>query len=143
MCVLSHFSHVLLFAVPWTVVCQAPLSMGFSRQEYWSGLPFPFPGNLPNPGIESSSHAWQVDSLPLSHLGSPEISHICKFYKNIGPCQSTRVLPKALESTYANWGEDLRLLHFLVNLPLNTITSNFLLIIHMILQHCTIKLKLL
>ena len=49
---LSHFSRVWLFAVPWTVAHQAPLSMGFSRQEYWSALPFPFPGNLSNPGIE-------------------------------------------------------------------------------------------
>ena len=48
-------SHVRLFATPWTVTCQAPLSTGFSRQEYWSGLPFPSPGDLPNPGIEPGS----------------------------------------------------------------------------------------
>ena len=48
-CLLSHFSHVQLFATLWTVAHQASLSMGFSRQEYWSGLPFPSPGNLPNP----------------------------------------------------------------------------------------------
>ena len=48
-------SHVQLFATPWTIACQAPLSMGFSRQEYWSGLPFPAPGDLPNPGIEPTS----------------------------------------------------------------------------------------
>ena len=52
---LSRFNHVRLFATPWTVACQAPLSMGFSRQEHWSGLPCPPPGNLPNPGIEPSS----------------------------------------------------------------------------------------
>ena len=52
---LSCFSHVWLCVIPWTVACQAPLSMGFSRQEYWSGLPFPPPGDLPNPGIESTS----------------------------------------------------------------------------------------
>ena len=46
-------SHVHFFATPWTVARQASLSMGFSRQEYWSGLPFPPPGNLPSPGIES------------------------------------------------------------------------------------------
>ena len=51
-------------AIPWTVVCQAPLSMGFSRQEYWSGLPFPSPGDLPNPGIEARSPALQADDLP-------------------------------------------------------------------------------
>ena len=67
--VLSH-----LFAIPWTIAHQAPLSMGFSRQEYWSGLPFPPPGDLPNPGIELTSPvspALQMNSLPLSHLRSP------------------------------------------------------------------------
>ena len=52
MSVLSHFSHVRLFAALWTVARQAPLPMGFSRQEDWSGLPFPPAGDLPNPGIE-------------------------------------------------------------------------------------------
>ena len=51
-CMLSCFSHVRLFATLWTIACQAALSMGFSRQEYWSGLPCPSPGDLPNPGIE-------------------------------------------------------------------------------------------
>ena len=49
---LSHFSHVQLCATPWTIARQAPLSMKFSRQEYWSGLPCPSPGDLPDPGIE-------------------------------------------------------------------------------------------
>ena len=48
---------------PWTIACQGPLSMGFSRQEYWSELPFPFPGDLPDPGIEPESPALQADSL--------------------------------------------------------------------------------
>ena len=52
------------FATSWTVACQAPLSMGFSRQEYWSGLPFPSPGDLPDPGIEPGFPALQADSLP-------------------------------------------------------------------------------
>ena len=63
------------FVAPWTVACQAPLSMGFPKQEYWSGLPFLSPGDLPDSGIESTvkpaSPALQVDSLPLSHQGSP------------------------------------------------------------------------
>ena len=50
-------------ATPWTVACQAPLPMGFSRQEYWSGLPFSSPWDLPNPGIEPGSSALQADSL--------------------------------------------------------------------------------
>ena len=63
----KSFSRVRLFAIPWTVVYQASLSMGFSRQEYWSGLPFPSPGDLPYPGIEPRSPALQAD--PLSHEG--------------------------------------------------------------------------
>ena len=55
--VLSRFSHVRLFATQQAIACQAPLSMGFSRQEYWSGLPFPSPGDLPDPGIEPMSPA--------------------------------------------------------------------------------------
>ena len=58
------------FEIPWTVAHQAPLSMEFPKQEYWSGLPFPSPGNLPNPGIEPESPTWQADSLPLSHQES-------------------------------------------------------------------------
>ena len=52
---LSRISHVPLFAASWTVACQASLSIGFSRQEYWSGLPYLPPGDLPNPGIEPGS----------------------------------------------------------------------------------------
>ena len=55
---------------------QAHLSMGFSRQEYWSGLPFPTPGDLPDPGIEPVTPHWQTISLPLSYLGSPYIFYI-------------------------------------------------------------------
>ena len=58
-----------LFATPWTVACQAPLSMGFSRQEYWSGLPFPSPGDLPDTGIEPRSLALQADALPSEPPG--------------------------------------------------------------------------
>ena len=67
----KSLSRVRLFATPWTVIYQAPWSMGFSRQEYWSGLPFPSPGDLPNPGSEPGSPALQADSLSLSHQGSP------------------------------------------------------------------------
>ena len=58
----SH-CHVRVFATPWTVARQVPLSMEFPRQQYWSGLPFPSPGDLPNPGIEPESPALQADSL--------------------------------------------------------------------------------
>ena len=56
---------------PWTITYQAPWSMGFSRQEYWSGLPFPSPGDLPNPGIEPGSPTWQADSLSSEPPGEP------------------------------------------------------------------------
>ena len=56
---------------PWTVALQVPLSMGFSRQEYWSGLPFPSPGDLPNLGIRPGSPALQADSLPTELQGKP------------------------------------------------------------------------
>ena len=65
--------------------CQTPLSMGFPRQEYWSGLPFPSPGALSDPGIEPASPDWQVDSLPLSHLGNP--------FSNI-PCNVSKTYPR-------------------------------------------------
>ena len=71
---LSRFSHVRLYVTSWTVAHQAPLSMGFSRQEYWSGFPCPPPGDCPDPGIEPMSPVLpvpQVDFLPLSHWGSP------------------------------------------------------------------------
>ena len=59
-------------ATLWTVACQAPQSMGFSRQEYWSGLPFPSPGDLPHPGVELRSPALQVDSFPAELSGKPQ-----------------------------------------------------------------------
>ena len=62
----------LLFSTPWTATQQAPLSMGFSRQEYWSGLPCPPPGHLPNPGIEPKFPALQVGSLPSEPPGKPK-----------------------------------------------------------------------
>ena len=63
-------SRVRLFATPWIVAHQAPLSMEFYKQEYWSGLPFPTPGDLPDPGIEPRSPALQADSLPFELQGS-------------------------------------------------------------------------
>ena len=71
LCMPSRFSRVRLFATLWTVARQAPLSMGFSRQEYWSGLSFPSPGDLPHPGIEAGSPALQADSLPSEPPGKP------------------------------------------------------------------------
>ena len=69
-------SHVRLFATPWTVAYQAPQTMEFSRQEYWSGLPFPSPGDLPNPGIEPRSPVLQADTLPSEPPGKPILVYI-------------------------------------------------------------------
>ena len=74
-------SRVRLFATLWTVACQAHLSMGFSRQEYWSGLPFPSPGDLPDPGIEPWSPALEADALTSEPPGQPQ-----------GACKNTQVL---------------------------------------------------
>ena len=71
----SKLSRVRLFATPWTVAHHAPLSMGFSRQEYWSGLLFPSPEDLPNPGIKPGSPALQADALTSEPPG-----------KSINPC---------------------------------------------------------
>ena len=65
-------SPVQLFTTPWTVAYQAPQSMEFSRQEYWSRLPFPSPGDLPNPGIKPGSPTLQADALPYEPPGKPD-----------------------------------------------------------------------
>ena len=67
----SAHCHARLFATPWTIVCQTPLSMEFSRQEYCSRLPFPHPGDLLNPEIEPASPALQTDSLSVEQSGNP------------------------------------------------------------------------
>ena len=63
---------VYLFATPWTIACQTPLPTELSRQEYWSGLPFPSPEDIPNPEIKPRSPALQADSLPSEPLGKPK-----------------------------------------------------------------------
>ena len=69
----KSLSHVQPFATPWTVARQAPLSMGFSRQEYWSGLPFPSRGDIPDPGIEPGSPVFQADALTSEPPGKPKL----------------------------------------------------------------------
>ena len=68
---MNSVSRVLLFATPWTVAYQAPPSMECPRQESWSGLPFPSPGDLPNPGIELRCPTLQADALPSEPPGKP------------------------------------------------------------------------
>ena len=78
----KSFSRVRLSATPWTVAFQAPLSMEFSKQEYWSGLPFPFPGDLPDSGIESGSSSLQADSLLSKPPGKPNTFSMLPFNLN-------------------------------------------------------------
>ena len=92
-CMLSHFSHVQFFVTRLTVACQAPLSMGFSRQEYWSGLPCPPPGDLPDPGIEPGQDRIRDSCISCTgrqilyrqgHLRSPSIPlFVCKKMKYV------------------------------------------------------------
>ena len=81
----------LILVTPWTVACQAPLSMRFSRQAYWNGLPFPSPGALPDLGIKPGSPAWQANSLPTElsekvylidviHTGFPSIDILAEVW---------------------------------------------------------------
>ena len=70
-CVCVLLSHVRFFVTPWSIAHQAPLSMGFSREKYWNGLPFPSPGDLPDPGIEPRSPALKADSFPSEPPGNP------------------------------------------------------------------------
>ena len=82
-CVLSCFSHSWLFATAWTVAFRGPLSLGFSWQEYWRGLPFPSPGDLPNAGMEAVSltpAALPAQSLPLVPLGSTSVTCLQRSY---------------------------------------------------------------
>ena len=69
---MKSFSHVRLFVTPWTVAHQAPLSMRFSRQEYWTGLPFSSPGDLPDPGIEPKCPTLQAEALTSEPPGKPK-----------------------------------------------------------------------
>ena len=80
-CYLSHLcaqslSCVQLSVTPRTVACQAPLSIGFPRQDYWSGLLFPSPGGLPDPGMKPMSPAWQADSIPVGPLKPPSLWYL-------------------------------------------------------------------
>ena len=85
-------SHVRLSATPWTAAFQAPLSVEFSRQEYWSGLPCPPPGDLPNPGIKPRSPTLQQILYQLSHQGNP--------YKEIKDTKKSSDLRSCLDLDY-------------------------------------------
>ena len=109
--------HVRLFATPWTVAHQASPSMGFSRQEYWSGLPFPSPGDLPHPGIKPGLLHWRQSLNPLSHQGSPQM-HIGSSLFWSFPFKYHKKLQHKMEAQQGNaesveiWGHLYDLPHF-------------------------------
>ena len=102
-CMLSPFSRVQLFAIPWTTALQAPLSMGFSGQKYLSGLPCTPPEDLPNPWIKPTSPALQVDLLLLGHQKSPhyDIVPSRRYSRNCHSLSSISSLP-CLPLAYLN-----------------------------------------
>ena len=95
-----------VLVTPQTAAHQAPPSMGFSRQEYWSGLPFPSPGNFPNPGIKSRSPALQADSLPTELQGKPIIIQVAQLHKFKRASQVALVVknPRASTRDYKRHG---------------------------------------
>ena len=103
-------SHVQLFVTPWTVACQASLSMEFSRQEYWSGLPFPSLGDLLDPGIEPESPALQSDSLLSEPQGKPSHSVVSNSFWLHGlyvACQAfLSFIPPDIAQTHVHWVSD-------------------------------------
>ena len=111
---LSHFSPVLLCVTLWTVARQAPLSMGFTRQEYWSGLSYPPPGALPHPGIKPVSPALQADSLTTDPPGKPEkmllvLKLICRLnILGLRSVQASAVAARGFNSC-ASWALEYRL----------------------------------
>ena len=106
---MKSLSRVRLFATPWTVAYQASPSMGFSRQEYWSGLPFPSPGDLPDPGTEPGSPALEADALTSEPPGKPKyrdtfillISTHTGYFQAIPECLSGK------ESSWEMWTQSL------------------------------------
>ena len=147
----KSLSHVLLFATPWTVAYQASLSMGFSRQEYWSGLPFPSPGDLPDPGIELRSPAFQADALTAELLACEMSAIVQSFeyflalpffgirmktdlFQSCGHCWVFQICWHIecsifTESSFRNWNSSTGILSpplalFIVTLPKTHLTSH-------------------
>ena len=104
--VVKSLSPIWFFATSWTVAHQGPLTMGFPRWEYWNGLPFHSPGDLPYLGIEPMSPALQVDSLPMSHQGSPETL-------DTGPQRPEMYIKRAISVSPESWTLPYKVLHSL------------------------------
>jgi len=98
-CMLSCFTHVWLYATLWTVACQAPPSMRFSRQEYWSGLPCPPPGNLPNPGIKPTSLTSPAVAGGFFTISATWEAHKLRPFPWLSPCVFYKTEKILLEET--------------------------------------------
>ena len=103
---MKSLSRVQLFATPWTVAYQAPLSMGFSRHEYWSGVPFPSPGDLPDPGIEPRSATLQADTLPSEPPGKFRIHNKAPYCHQVEclPISFSDLSTLTLKMIFRSWG---------------------------------------
>ena len=102
-CMLSHFNRVQLCAKLWTAACQAPLSMEFSRQEYWSGLPFPSPRDLPNPGTEPESLMFPASSVFLSLVSHLAKRKLLELNNEFGKIANDKInTQKSVSLLYAN-----------------------------------------
>ena len=101
----KSLSHGRLFATPWTIAYQAPLSMGFPRQECWSGLPFPSPGDLPDPGIEPGSPALQADALPSEPPGTMTMGRVVIKIKWPNSCKAVSMFPDTGNRVSINFTE--------------------------------------
>ena len=91
------------FGTPWTVAHQAPPSMGFSRQEHWSGLPFPSPGDLPDPGIEPGSPTFQADALTSDPSGKGNAKECSNYHTIVLIPHASKVMLKILQSRLQNY----------------------------------------
>ena len=99
---MKSLSRVRVFATPWTVAYQASLSMEFSRQEYWSGLPFPSPGDFPDPGIEPGSPVLQADALPSEPPGKLVIYYSGQKFNSSYEEENTNNLAEEMQSRSQN-----------------------------------------
>ena len=149
---LSHFSRVWLFGTLWTVACQSPLSMGFSGKEYWSGLPFPPPGDLPDPGIKSTSPAlagsffissttWETTEESLNC--SPQWLYHFTFPPAMNKCSSFFIpLPPYITSFFGKsssgwgWGWYVMVVMNYISLMTNDVFMYFLAICISSLEKC-------
>ena len=122
---LSHFSHVQPFVIPWTRACQASLSMVFPSQEYWSGLPFPPPGDLPDPGIQLTSLAMTGGFFTTEPPGSIALIYICLSCSRYFCQWSVLNLPSFITFLMAQ-NNHLMFFQKYKKLPLHPVVSHFL-----------------